>query len=91
MGNALSLPAHSGSCQYLDGLERADRACPQLIITSPTSDNDGSYKLDSSEQVKSAFAFKFIPLKAVENASWPYFNYDPKISFEYEIYIFTKM
>ena len=59
LGNALSLPARprSAECQYLDGLERAespieDRACPQLIVTSPTSENDGSYKLDSSEQVK---------------------------------------
>ena len=72
MGNALSLPAHSGSCQYLDGLERADnQGCPQLIITSPTSDNDGSYKLDSSEQVKSAFPLKLNPLKAVKLLSHP--------------------
>ena len=75
MGNALSLPVRAGSygCQYLDGLERADiptddHACPKLIITSPTSDNDGSYKLDSSEQVKKdSFADPF-PLNAVSYA-----------------------
>ena len=66
LGNALSLPARTRSyeCRYLDGLERTESPrdnspCPQLIVTSPTS--DGAHMFDSSEQVKMHLSQIFCP------------------------------
>ena len=61
LGNALVLPIDAASCNYLDGLERADvqinkRVYPQLIITSPTSENIDDYESDNSPQVKKCIA-----------------------------------
>ena len=73
LGNALSLPARtrSSECQYLDGLERAESPrdnspCPQLIVTSPTS--DGAHMFNSSEQVKMHLS-QIISLISCKNAS----------------------
>ena len=73
LGNTLSTPFSSGSCNFLDGLERVtdrvhDKTCPQLIITSPTSDNVDSYECDTSEQVNSTVLLIFDLPKAVNFA-----------------------
>ena len=74
LGNTLNIPFSSGSCNYLDGLERVqdrvhDTTCPQLIITSPTSDNVNSYECDNSEKVNSALLLIFDLQNAVNFAS----------------------
>ena len=55
--HTLSVP-HSGSCNYLDGLERSNGpknnlpSLPKLMITSPTSENNDSSECDNLQQVK---------------------------------------
>ena len=68
LGNTLNIPFTSGSCNYLDGLERVqdrvhDTTCPQLIITSPTSDNVNSYECDNSEKVNKLASLDTWPAK----------------------------